>query len=120
MRNLGSVFLADAENKRLAHLAAYRIFQGIFNNGFAEHLICFVGKEFFLKVALEKSFFGFFAFFIFNHYRIALFRKKLRGNVGTRVNGNRIDEVAVFYAIKQGISERRLAARTAKSRVGIQ
>ncbi len=120
LRELARVMLADSEDNGLPNLAADRVAQGIFEEGFAEELVGGLGEESLLKLPLLERLAVVVAFVVLERDDETIVRKKLRGDGAAGIDDGRVDEEAILDAIKEGVAEGGLAVVAAKGAVGIE
>ncbi len=120
LRQLGGVVLADREDDGLADFAADRVAQGVLEESLTEDGVGGVGEESFLELALFEGLLLVLAGVVVERDDEALIGEQLRGDFRASVHHGRVDQVAVFHAVEQGIAEGRLAALAAEGAVGVQ
>ena len=120
LRQLGGVVLADREDDRLADFSAHRVAQRVFEEGLAQKLVGGLGEEALLEFALLEGFLLVFAGVVGEGDDEAFLGQQFRGDVGARVDHRRIDQIALFDAVEQGVAESRLTVLAAEGAIGVE
>jgi len=120
LRQLGRVVLADRKDDRLADLTANWVAQGVFEKRLAEELIGGIGEETLLELALLEDLLLILAGIVRERDDESLVGKQLRRDPGAGIHDRGVDQVALFHAVQQRVTEGRLAVLAPERTVGIE
>ena len=120
LSDLSSMVLAHGKNNRFADFAADWVAESVFKEGLAKKFIGGRGKELFLEVGLFIAFVLFVSWVVLEIDDKALLREKLRSNASSGIYDGWINEVALFDAVEQCVTECGLAVLAAEGSISVE